>query len=98
MGKPKGLPKSGGRKKGTPNKTTALLKDAILTAAQEAGGGTEDGMMLYLRVRAADNPTAFMSLLGKVLPMQVTGIDGGAIATKIEIEFVEPKGSSSSQA
>lgn len=27
-----------GRKKGTPNKTTALLKDAILKAAECAGG------------------------------------------------------------
>ena len=28
-----------GRKKGIPNKTTALLKDAILMAAAEAGQG-----------------------------------------------------------
>jgi hypothetical protein len=28
--------KTGGRKKGTPNKTTAALKDAILTGAEEA--------------------------------------------------------------
>jgi hypothetical protein len=27
-----------GRKKGTPNKTTKLLKDAILKAAEKAGG------------------------------------------------------------
>jgi hypothetical protein len=28
--------KTGGRKRGTPNKTTAALKDAILIAAEEA--------------------------------------------------------------
>lgn len=59
-----------GRKKGTPNKTTALLKDAILKAATDAGGGD---MAVYLQQQAIENPGPFMALLGKVLPMQVTG-------------------------
>lgn len=71
-----------GRPKGSLNKTTALLKDAILMAAQKAGGDGEDGITNYLLGQAGDNPVAFMSLLGKVLPMQVTGEDGDAI--KIE--------------
>lgn len=29
-GRPKGIPKTGGRQKGTPNKTTATLKEMIL--------------------------------------------------------------------
>ena len=68
--------KTGGRKKGTPNKTTALLKDAILTAAEEAGD--EDGMIGYLKKQAGENPAAFMALLGRVLPLQHegTGEDG----------------------
>lgn len=61
-----------GRKKGTPNKTTALLKDAILKAANEAGGG-EDGLVTYLKTQATANPGPFMALLGKVLPMQIAG-------------------------
>ena len=32
-------PANGGRKKGTPNKTTVLLKEAILEAAEQAGDG-----------------------------------------------------------
>lgn len=68
----------GGRQKGTPNKATALLKDAILTAATEAGG--EGGMEGYLRLQAVQNPGPFMSLLGKVLPMQITGEDGGPVS------------------
>lgn len=76
-----GRPKTGGRQKGTPNKTTALLKDAILKAAELAGG--TDGMVGYLRKQAKDNPGPFLALLGKVLPMQVTGEDGEAI--KLEI-------------
>lgn len=72
-----------GRKAGVPNKTTALLKDAILRAAQIAGGGGDDGIVNYLAVQAEDNPKAFIALLGKVLPMQVTGADGDPL--KIEI-------------
>lgn len=68
---------TGGSRKGIPNKTTALLKDAILKAAEQAGG--EDGMIGYLQKQATENPGPFMSLLGKVLPMQVTGEDGGAL-------------------
>jgi hypothetical protein len=63
--------KTGGRTKGTPNKTTALLKDAILQAAEKAGH--KEGMIGYLTEQAAENPSAFLSLLGKVLPLQVTG-------------------------
>jgi len=59
-----------GRPKGSPNKTTALLKDAILKAAADAGGGD---MAKYLKDQATANPGPFMALLGKVLPMQVTG-------------------------
>lgn len=72
------LPGAGpGRPKGVPNKTTALLKDAILQAAQNAGG--KDGLVGYLQSQATANPGPFMSLLGKVLPMQVTGEDGGPL-------------------
>lgn len=67
--------KTGGRQKGTPNKTTALLKDAILRAAEQAGG--HEGMVGYLTTQAAQNPGPFMSLLGKVLPMQIAGDDDG---------------------
>ena len=71
------MPKTGldrsktGRAKGTPNKTTALLKDAILKAAEQAGG--KEGLVGYLKVQATANPGPFMALLGKVLPTQVGG-------------------------
>lgn len=71
----KKMPVSPGRPKGVPNKTTQLLKDAILKAADNAGG--EEGLVGYLQVQATTNPGPFMSLLGKVLPMQVdTTVDG----------------------
>ena len=80
-----------GRKPGTPNKTTALLKDAILRAAENAGG--DNGLVGYLEVQATANPGPFMSLLGKVLPMQVTGADGGAIRIEeVRRVIVDPTG------
>ena len=84
IAKPKvGLDRSKtGRAKGTPNKTTALLKDAILRAAEKAGG--KEGLIGYLETQAKDNPGPFMSLLGKVLPMQVTGEDGEGIKVIIQ--------------
>jgi hypothetical protein len=75
-----------GRKKGVPNKTTTALKEAILLAAERAGDtlgeqvGAEGGTVGYLTSLAIREPTAFATLLGKVLPMQVTGEDGKAIA------------------
>jgi hypothetical protein len=73
-------PPSAGRPKGVPNKTTQLLKDAILKAAEQAGNKVgNDGLVSYLEVQAIENPGPFMALLGKVLPMQVTGEGGGHI-------------------
>ena len=59
MAKPglrKGVAKVPGseRKKGGVNKTTALLKDAILQAAEAAGD--KEGMVGYLKTQATENP------------------------------------------
>lgn len=54
--------KHGGRKKGTPNKTTQDMKSAILEAFERAGGAD------YLTRLAADEPRTFVTLLAKVLP------------------------------
>lgn len=61
--------KTGGRQKGTPNRRTALLKDAVLEAAERAGDG--EGMVGYLEQQARENPGPFLALLSKVLPAQV---------------------------
>lgn len=63
--------KTGGRQKGSLNKVTAQLKDTILQALDEAGG------VDYLKQTAIDHPAAFLTLVGKVLPLQVTGEGGG---------------------
>lgn len=72
-----------GRTKGVPNKTTALLKEAVLAAAELAGGDdAEDrkgGLIGYLQTQAKDNPGPFMALLGKIIPLQVDADVGGKI-------------------
>lgn len=76
------LPDRGpGRPKGSANKTTALLKDAILKAAEAVGddGKGRGKLKGYCTYLAKSEPKAFAQLLGKVLPMQVTGEDGAPI-------------------
>ena len=77
-----------GRPKGAPNKSTALLKDAILQAAELAGD--KGGMVNYLRKQAHENPVAFMGLMGKVLPLQVVA-DITQKIVKIERVFIHGK-------
>lgn len=81
-----------GRPKGVPNKTTALLKDAILKAAEKAGNKVgSEGIVSYLEAQAAENPGPFMSLLGKVLPMQIAGTGEDGEPTEITIRVIDPK-------
>lgn len=69
----KGVKTGGGSRKGVPNKLSADVKSMILAALDKAGGAN------YLLAQSQDNPTAFMTLVGKVLPLQLTGEGGGAI-------------------
>lgn len=57
----------GGRAKGTPNKINGELKQMILGALDGVGG------QKYLERQAKENPAAFMTLIGKVLPLTVAG-------------------------
>lgn len=56
-----------GRPKGQPNKVTRELKEMILTALDQSGG------VEYLSRQADENPTAFLALVGKVLPLTIKG-------------------------
>ena len=64
------LPRKGpGRPKGSQNKMTMALKDMILKSLAMVGGEQ------YLAERAGDNPAAYLSLVGRVLPLQVKASD-----------------------
>lgn len=60
-----GRPKTGGRSKGTPNRTSSAVKQAILQAFEQVGGTD------YLVRVAHDDPKTFVALLGRVLPKDV---------------------------
>ena len=66
------------------NKTTVAIKEMVAQALTQAGG------IDYL-VRCANEPrtaSAFLGLVGKVLPIQLTGDDeGGPIRHCLEISF-----------
>ena len=63
----------GGRKRGTPNKLTRDVRDAIVTAAAMLGADGEgrDGLVGYLMNIGRANPELMVHLLAKVLPLQV---------------------------
>ncbi|MGZ8272164.1 MAG: hypothetical protein ACXWT5_13365 [Methylophilus sp.] len=79
-------PPTSGKKKGQCNGDTAKLRELILGALDDCGG------QAYLKQQAIENPSAFMSLIGKVLPKDVnasiTGANGGPIRTINIIELV----------
>ena len=63
-----------GRGKGNVNKTTAAIKDMIDQALRAAGG------VDYLVKQSKENPTAFMGLVGKILPKDIN------LSAHLEIE------------
>ena len=79
-----GVKGKSGRKKGSKNKITKDLKAAIMGAFSDAGG------QKYLARIADDNPKVFCTLLGKILPSELTGKDGGPIQfSKIERVIID---------
>jgi len=64
-----------GRPKGAVNKLTKTIREAVEISFAQIGGAD------WLVKMADDQPVAYMTLLGKVLPQQVehTGKDGDAI-------------------
>ena len=72
----KGKKTGGGTRKGSPNKENKALREMILGALDIVGG--ED----YLAAQAKKNPSAFLQLIGKVLPTQVTGPGDGPLKSE----------------
>ena len=66
--------KFGGRKKGSKNKFTLSAKDAFAKAFDAAGGAAA------LSEWAVDNRTEFYKLYAKLIPTEVSGVDGKPIA------------------
>ena len=79
---PGGRRAGAGRKPGVPNKMTGDLKNMILGALAGAGGEA------YLQRQADENPGAFLTLIGKVLPTTLTT---GSGALRIEVVTGVPR-------
>jgi hypothetical protein len=76
-GRPKGLPKTGGRKKNTPNKTTGAFETALLLAFEETGG--TEALVRW----AKKNQTEFYKMCARLIPHEVSGPgDDGAHVVK----------------
>lgn len=71
-----------GRKKGVPNKATASVKAAIIEAFEKRGG------VPALVQWAADDPTEFYKLWGRIAPteVEVSGPQGGPV--EMTVRFV----------
>lgn len=52
---------------GRPNKYPKAIKEMIVEALHNKGGAA------YLERQADENPSAFLTLVGKVLPLQIQG-------------------------
>jgi len=73
--------KAGRSRKGRPNKLTRDVREMILSALAGVGG------VNYLQQQAAENPAAFMALVGKTLPRDVNV--GGGLRLEVNLIGVE---------
>lgn len=91
-GRPKGLPKTGGRQKGTPNKITADIKEI----AQSFG---EEAITHLVEIARNGNapPAARVAAVKEILDrgygkakqdVELTGANGGPVETVTRIELV----------
>ena len=79
----KGEPNPGaGRPAGLPNLINRDIKEMILTALTKVGGAD------YLAEQAHKNSSAFLALVGKVLPLQVNAVIKREVADMSEAELL----------
>lgn len=66
----------GGRSKGTPNKITTTVKEALILAMNKSGfdGKGKDEMVGYLNWLSRAEPVAFTTLIKAVIPLQLQGM------------------------
>lgn len=62
-----------GRPKGSIDKGNALIREMVAQALHNMGG------VAYLERQAEEQPKAFLSLIGRVIPVQIEGGGGGPV-------------------
>jgi len=84
MARPKGLPKTGGRKKGTPNKATKTVREAWIEAFALVNE------QIPLHEWGAANPEKFYPLATKLIPIDVTSGNQPIAPSAIRVELIAP--------
>lgn len=74
-----------GRPKGVLNKSTRLAKDAIASAAEELGG--VERLVEWCKEDPKNEGVFWGSIYPRLLPLQVTGEDGGPVQAAVSITF-----------
>lgn len=77
--------KTGGRQKGTPNKTTQAAKDAIALVAEGLGGS--DRMLEWVQEDPANERMFWKDIYPKLLPLQVTGENGAPLIPVLNVSL-----------
>lgn len=78
--------KTGGRQKGTLNKTTQMAKEAIALAADDLGGA--ERLVAWAKEDPQNERAFWTQIYPKLLPVQVTGPDDGPLQVATRIELV----------
>jgi hypothetical protein len=84
MPRPKGTPKTGGRKRGTPNKATKTIREAWVEAFNLVN------QQIPLHEWGAANPEKFYPLATKLIPIDVTSGDKPIAPSAIRVELIAP--------
>jgi hypothetical protein len=77
-------PGNPGKPKGATNHLTREIKQMVSEALEQAGG------VDYLAAKAESHPAAFLALVGRVIPLQVSGDPDNPLAIGLKVEFVNP--------
>jgi hypothetical protein len=81
-----------GRPKGSPNKTTAIMKDAITAVYSDLQASVEnaDNANAHFLLWAKANATEFYKLASKLIPLQVAGDPDHPLVHEIRRSIVRP--------
>jgi hypothetical protein len=81
-------PKTGGRKKGVPNKTTQAAKDAIADAAKGLGGAKR--LVAWAKEDPRNERVFWGTIYPKLIPVTLAGDASNPIGMSMRVEFVNP--------
>ena len=81
----------GGRPRGARNVVTREIKQALIDAAEMIGrdGHGDLGLVGYLIRLERRAPQTFGALIGRLMPTQVTGPDGGPVRVSVREELTQ---------